>query len=701
MKINKISFEESITSKEGLKEINLDRLGSVVALVGKNGSGKTRILNFIENNFSASLGDFLNHKVSVPPNSIQEALNSLEPYKLYINKKEELDHANFFMQNDKSNQELRNNFQKLKQELEAIEQSLGGPTKLPQIRPGMSRQSLLQSVETRVQVIINKYNPQIMRLKKDYIKRVNYSQIRKLQDALSDKQEVADSFEKLLENVTDNLDYNEFGSIYTSSLRFLRKLPHQLAFDWIDCFGDLKKFEKRVAYSRYIALKEIFYNLFGKTLEWEIKNISKDVTEQGVQSTHAGVWKIDGREFNYSEFSDGEKSLFAYVLLFFLMSQNSNIRLKESIIIIDEPELHLHPDAEIELINGIKKIIEEKGQLWIATHSINILSHLNIDEVFMVKDGQINHPSKTIQREALSELMKVEDRLNKLSEFITSISEWTYIHFMIECFTNPEVIEIAKDNDQQITSLKEFINIKEDSKPKILLDFGAGKGRLFEQASLDPIFNKLIDYAALEPNLEFHPSLTSKGIKTIYSTYDELKNNSFEYIVLCNVLHEIHIDAWIPTLNKIIGSLSPTGSLIIIEAKTLAKGEQIGEIGYLLLEEEEIQILFNLKVKPLCTLNKGDYKNITGVFIPKFNLKTISIQNLLQALEALENNSLSKIKHLRNSNVKENESNKFGRQAAFLSQQYINSRLALDYIRNIKRMNEPLSVKIRKLGENG
>ena len=472
MRISKIKFIETATSKEGLKEINLERLGSVVALVGKNGSGKTRILNFIENHFSPIFIDFLKQNISLHPTILQEALTKLEPYKLYLLKKEEFDHVYSLRLENRKDQEFITNIRNLRTELAEIEKSLIPISKQIILRSGGNHQLAKPNrIEEKIQPIMDIVNTQISRLKNDYIKRVDYSQIRHLQESISEKEEGADSFEKIVDSVTDNLYYNEFGSIYSSSLRYLKKLPHQLAFDLIDCNGDIKKFQKRVAYGRYIALKEIFDNIFGKKLEWETKNVNKNVTEQGVQSTLVGLWKIDGREFNYIEFSDGEKTLFAYVLLFFLMSQNKNIRLKESIIIIDEPELHLHPDAEIELIQGIRNIIKDKGQLWIATHSLNILSHLNIDEVFIVKEGQIKHPSKTIQREALMELMKIEDRVQKLSEFINSISDWTFVHFMIECFTNPEVIEIANSNDPQIKSLKEFININENSRRKMLLDF--------------------------------------------------------------------------------------------------------------------------------------------------------------------------------------------------------------------------------------
>lgn len=667
MKINRLKFEEKRTQHVGLKEIDLQKLGSVVALIGKNGSGKTRILNFIEQNFSPTIYDLINNNCSSFPKSIQDAITNLQPFKSFFQKHDEYQRVRQLLRKNRSDVDLKNKIEHLSSEIKNIEKLY---FELHRI-----------SLEDKMKLDIDKLQVFLSKIKTDYVKRVDYSQIRQLQDSISENDEEADSFENLIENVTGSVDYNEFGVIYKSSLRFLKKLPNQLAFDWIDCFGDVKKFEKRVSYKRYIALKDIFDKIFGKTLEWEAKNIRKSITNNGVETLHSGLWKINSREFNYSEFSSGEKTLFAYVLLFFLMSQNNNIRLKESIIIIDEPELHLHADAEIDLISGIREIIEDKGQLWIATHSINILSHLNIEDVFMVKNGLINHPTKTIQREALAELLRIEERVTKLSEFLVSISDWTYVQFMIECFTNPEVIETSSGSDSQVRSLKELINLAIDSKKKILLDFGAGKGRLYEHLVEDSKINSLIDYSALEPDTNLHINLVDKGVTQIFSNYDELENNAFDFIVLCNVLHEIPIEEWLPTINKIIEALSSEGNLIIIEAKTLTKGEQIGNTGFLLLSIDEIQTLFNLSKSPLSLSHKDDFQNITCAMIPKADLKTISIRNLLDTIVKLHTDSLFKIEHLRKTKNNISNSNKYGRQVAFLSQQYINAKLAYEFLK--------------------
>jgi len=613
MRINKVKFDYSETSIVGLQEINLSRLNTVVALVGKNGSGKSRILNFIEAKISSivTLNNIIKGNITNLPNNIRQALVKLEPYKELALKVIEFEELNLLRKASPTDSEISLKRNLLRIEISQIEQSFNPTNPNLNIRQNATnsqRQQLpihQQSPSQNIKLIFDEIRPLISELHSNYIKRVNYAQIRQLQEVVTENNDEVNSFEQLVESVTEQLVYNELGSIYKSSLRFLRKLPHQLVSDWIDCLGNVEKFNKRKSYERFVALKEIFENIFGKTLEWEIKNVNRSVTDNGVESLQVGIWKINKREFNYSEFSEGEKTLFAYVLMFFLMSQNKSIRLKDSILIIDEPELHLHPDAEIDLINGIRNIIEDNGQLYIATHSLNILSHLNYEEVFMVKDGLIKHPSNTIQREALAELMKIEERVLKLTEFLNSISDWAYVQFMIECFTNPDVIDVAKENDPQIQSLKQIINANEDNKKSLLLDFGAGKGRLYEQANRDEKFRNVIEYSALEPNTELHIDLAVKGVSKIFSSYTELIERSFDFVVLCNVLHEIDINEWVPTLNRIIDTLKDDGNLIIIEAKSLRKGELIGSTGFLLLDDNELRVLFGLDYIPAKLKYKG------------------------------------------------------------------------------------------------
>ncbi|MEO6668304.1 MAG: AAA family ATPase [Ferruginibacter sp.] len=659
----------------GLKSIKLERLGNLVVLIGKNGSGKTRVLNLIEDYLTNTLSEkeILNGSIEGAPTIINKLAEEIQAYNTYsalLVDSQEVGRQRQTRPNDKA---LNERQRQLRAELKALQ-------------PQLSQSNLgFDVVKTKIEELNTRLQNEIQKIRKNYVKRIKFSEIKELKDSISESTDENQSFESLIETVTENLEYNELGVISASSLNYLKKLPNQLVYDWMDCKGDTKKLEKRVSFSRFKSLSEIFNQIFGKQLQWEINTINSNITDQGLNALILGLWTINGREFNFEEFSDGEKTLFIYVLLFFLLSQNAGIRLKQSILIIDEPELHLHADAEIELLNSIRKIIGEDGQLWIATHSINILSHVNYDEVFVVKDNIILRPSKTIQREALTELFTIQHRVEKLSEFLTSITEWTYVNFMIECFTNPDVIETAHNTDPQIAAFKEILKMNSGSKKSLLLDFGAGKGRLSEQALDEQSLTERFEYCALEPNTSFHEKLSQKGIAKIYSKYSELQNNYFDFIVLCNVLHEITIDEWIPTINKIIDSLTENGFLIILEAKILTKGEFIRKAGFLLLDEAEISKLFSLGTSLESIKLQTKTENITCVVIEKQKLKPLTQNQLIETLDTLENNAYDKVKDLKAKHPSDIEiNNKYGRQLAFLSQLYINARLAKEMLRQPK-----------------
>ena len=52
MKITKVNIPKDLI-KNGLERVNMDRLGQIVLLAGKNGSGKSRLLNLIASTISS------------------------------------------------------------------------------------------------------------------------------------------------------------------------------------------------------------------------------------------------------------------------------------------------------------------------------------------------------------------------------------------------------------------------------------------------------------------------------------------------------------------------------------------------------------------------------------------------------------------------------------------------------------------------
>jgi energy-coupling factor transporter ATP-binding protein EcfA2 len=449
-----------------------------------------------------------------------------------------------------------------------------------------------------------------------------------------------------------------------------------LAYEQYQAIANNTDFESSQSYKRFSSFKRIFEAFLKKKLTWDANNSQAKLDRKGSQVTFFGTWKVDSREFNYKELSEGERLLFAYALVIFLTDQNPDLDICDSILIIDEPELHLHPDSELDLIQGLRNIVGERGQIIFATHSINILSHLNYEEIYVVKNGKIYHPSQSTIKESLIELLSLEERVNKLSDFLSSISTWTFVNFMAECFSSPDVIESSDDNDPQIIAFKNAV-ISNGSRLNMMLDFGAGKGRLYEHLRNDYDFFQTIEYSALEPEEKLHPYLKNLGANNVYKSHSNLPKNSFDFILLCNVLHEIPILEWQTTLNSIINSLKEDGFLIIIEAKILTKGEKIGKEGFLLLDREEIQTLFNLETLPSEIKIQDKSHLITCSIISKKQLNPITKKDIKNALAELEKNSMKKLIELREISTKEdNNPIGLGRKNAFLSQLHINSKIA-------------------------
>jgi ABC-type hemin transport system ATPase subunit len=80
-------------------------------------------------------------------------------------------------------------------------------------------------------------------------------------------------------------------------------------------------------------------------------------------------------EFTFNVLSSGEKEVIDILVDIFVKKEH----FKDSIFLIDEPELHINTSIQRKLLNEIVKIIPEKCQLWIATHSIGFLNALKQD----------------------------------------------------------------------------------------------------------------------------------------------------------------------------------------------------------------------------------------------------------------------------------------------------------------------------------
>ena len=80
----------------------------------------------------------------------------------------------------------------------------------------------------------------------------------------------------------------------------------------------------------------------------------------------------NGKDFEFNVLSSGEKEVVDLLLDLYLRQEEYN----DTVFLIDEPELHINTAIQRRLLIEINKLIGEKCQLWVATHSIGFLRAL-------------------------------------------------------------------------------------------------------------------------------------------------------------------------------------------------------------------------------------------------------------------------------------------------------------------------------------
>lgn len=106
-------------------------------------------------------------------------------------------------------------------------------------------------------------------------------------------------------------------------------------------------------------------------LDVKLKGFSKDEKTLPIFENSAG------EEFDINNLSSGEKQLFLRTLSIKMLEP------KNSIILIDEPELSLHPKWQQRIVE-VYKNIGENNQIILATHSPHILGSVSNENIFIL-----------------------------------------------------------------------------------------------------------------------------------------------------------------------------------------------------------------------------------------------------------------------------------------------------------------------------
>jgi hypothetical protein len=244
---------------------------------------------------------------------------------------------------------------------------------------------------------------------------------------------------------------------------------------------------------------------------------------------------------------------------------------------MDEPENHLHPSILVELIEKIRTY-NQKGQIWIATHSIPLISYFDPQDIWYMEDGLVSKYGK-VPEKVLESLLGDKGRIEKLKDFISLPAIQAVNRFAYEALFSPKVANTGSDDPQTMQIHSAIASYIQPSGKIKILDYGAGKGRILNGIEGDKkSFLDKVEYYAFDRYPE-NKDVCISAISQIYpnpgeryfQNENELRSNhdeySFDIVIMCNVLHEIDPINWLKIFGTdgfITKTLKTTGILLLV-----------------------------------------------------------------------------------------------------------------------------------------
>ncbi len=535
MRITKLNIPCS--EQTGLGSIAMERLGDIVILSGKNGSGKTRLLDGIQSfryelEYQAEdlgLAQFLNKRKQTHRN-----MSTLELLWKSCNEKgEEFSYIRAFIEK--------------------------------QMKPlhGILKQFTLDSYDDIPQ--LKAFVPKALEL-------ISQNYFSKNQMAEHER------------------------NAKTSSILRL----NEAALSYIQVMQDRWYNVTHQNYSGDVSVKEkciLEYN--------QICEMIKVFLDAKLTRNENGDAVIFGFPIGKAKMSEGQRVLLQFCVAFHAQADN----LSKIILLMDEPENHLHPSAMLDVINKLREILTE-GQIWIATHSIPLLANFDPACIWWMENGTVKH--RGLQPEVvLQGLIGDDNRIGKMHDFLGLPATLAANRFAHQCLFKPSVSD-AGQGDPQTQQIQRIVLETLEANGRLrILDFGAGRGRLIEAINEEcsPEQKERIDYYAFETS----PTHRKECELNIASMYDgsniqryfcserellsKLDRNSFDIIVMCNVLHEIDPGKWLSVFGEtgICGSfLKSSGFILLVEDTLMPMGENAHSYGFLVLDTPELKELFSI-----------------------------------------------------------------------------------------------------------
>lgn len=402
-----------------------------------------------------------------------------------------------------------------------------------------------------------------------------------------------------------------------------------------------------------------------------------------IKRNENGNATIFGLPIGQARLSQGQALLFQLAVAIFAQGG----KLNNFILLLDEPESHLHPSVSIQVLSTIIDKVPD-GQIWLATHSLSLLSAFFDENIWYMDKGEISWVGRKIEK-VLHGLVG-ESNNDKLRAFIGLPHEFAIKKFAFECLQPPGSV-ITESTDPQVQQAINSVRSKiVAGKMLKMLDYGAGKGRLVRALGEKHDVKSRIDYIAFDA-YPHDGEICKANIRGVYDSYDKRYFNNlrilleehggrnFDLVVCCNVFHEISPDKWHDTACDIQSLLKPEGHLLLLEDNCMPHGERAHEFGFVVLDTLSLRKLFQVGEKADAIKSESMNDRLYIHLIPVGILSSITTESKKEALSEVKKRAKQEIEKIKGA-PESGKSFSLGTQYAFWSQQFTNAILALERI---------------------
>lgn len=310
-----------------------------------------------------------------------------------------------------------------------------------------------------------------------------------------------------------------------------------------------------------------------------------------------------GRPFQPQELSPGQRLLLAWAISLHAKADGGDLA-SNAVIAIDEPELHLHPAAAVDVVQRMYTTLIEgtHRQLWLATHSPSLVAHFgDIADLYEARGSGLHRATKDATRVMESLLGGVGAR-DRLRSFLDDAEATDFARFVVQCVLDAGVSE--RIGERQSAQFLRILGARDASAgPLRILDYGSGKARFaLALAEEEPAARERIDYRAYDdPAHDSDRAVRARNLVRAFGVTGPARSSNdisdfaherrVDLVVMANFLHEVPPIYWREHFTNSLQSLREGGALVVFEDQQIAVGELPNPKGFILMNLAELRTL--------------------------------------------------------------------------------------------------------------